>query len=140
MLHLEQTEEKEVKHRRKTKAKKKRGGGEKCTQRTIFGRLTTWTASAVCDLCEELGFIWQRCLLCYKTESDSDRFLSISLVFGDRADLAKSTSAGTRFYIRDKQGQAIRCAAAAELIDDNNKHAICHFITSFHELRKSCRG
>lgn len=124
----------------KQKQKKKKGGGEKCTQRTIFGRLTTWTASAVCDLCEELGFIWQRCLLCYKTESDSDRVLSISLVFGDRADLAKSTSAGTRFYIRDKQGQAIRCAAAAELTDDNNKHAICHFITSFHELRKSCRG
>lgn len=61
---------------------------------------------SVCDPWVELGFIWQRCLLCHKTESDSDLFVSISLVIGDRADLANRPQLARAFTSKtnkDKQ-------------------------------------
>lgn len=84
-----------------------------------------------CEFCEELGFIWQWCLLCDKSESDLSLCLLLPHLWGQSWS-SKSTSAGTHFYIQDKKEQVIRYRAAAESVDGDDKHVISHFITSFH--------
>lgn len=82
------------------KPKYKERESQKITQRMVSGRLTTWTGlmfviSAV-----------QWCLLCYKTESNSDLFASVPLAFGDGADLANQplpTHAFTSKTNKDKR-------------------------------------
>lgn len=53
-----------------------------------FWQVDYLDSHSVCYICEELGSVFLWCLLCYKIESESDCFVSTSLVFGDWDDLA----------------------------------------------------
>lgn len=98
-----------------------------------FWQVDYLDSHSVCDVCEELSFIWLWCLLRYKTESDSLIAMAPSPSSWDWADLANLTSVGTRFL---HPRQTIQYTAAAEITDWEDKHAICYFITSFYVLRK----
>lgn len=82
---------------------------------------------SVCDL-------W--CLLCYKTEDDSNWFVSILIVIQDWADLTNRPRLAHTFTSKTNKDPIKPYTFAAELIHNDYKHAICHFITSFYELRK----
>lgn len=103
-------------------------------------RLTSFLAGWLLGQPQHLGSLWSLASAMFVMSHAWTWLWSLSLHFTRLWGLRRSrtsTSADTRFYIRGKQGQAIQFTATGELIDEDNKHTICHFTTSFVSLENS---